>query len=121
MVVEKSGEEVVVNREANGTFGPGTRANPAGRGASRKWQEALADRDRRIAELEEKLADRGLREENKVLKARVRELEGREKDLLAEIERLGREGGTASANPPAEDGGAEAVLADIERLLAGDD
>ena len=117
VLVEETGEELVVNREADGKFGPGSRANPAGRGASRKWQEQLAARDKRIAELEEKLADRGLREENKVLKVRVKELEGREEELLAEVERLGRERGAVSQHYQGPDAGSERVGFDVAELL----
>ena len=112
-VVEEPGEEPAGNRRPDGKFAPGNSVNPAGRSASRKWEEKLAERDRLIAELQEKLADRGLREENKVLKVRV-------KDLEAEVERLGRENaelrgradGQADADP-----GADEIDGQIERML----
>ena len=110
----------------------GPSLNPTGGPGERKWKEELAELERqreaeraereeeraadqkRIAELEEKLADRGLREENKVLKGRVKELE-------AEVERLGRENaelrGRAAEQDDA-DPGADEQTGRIKKMLA---
>ena len=92
----------------------GPSINPEGRGsvrgAERRLEEELAEARRENEELRAKLADRGLKEENKVLKARV-------KDLEAEVERLGREGGGVSRHPQEPDLGSERVGFDVAELV----
>ena len=113
---EEPGAEPAENRRPDGTFGPGNNAGPKGRAGKKK--DLLAELRAENEELKEKLAERGAREENKVLKARVKELEARAAELETLLAERDAEIGRLKGGEAVDDPGTDAALGLIEKLLA---